>query len=70
MPYIDEIEINFIKNLYYKDEKPYSPKLTVKYIEKKFEFKWNSYKALNAIKSIILLNNINYFKNKINAKNL
>ena len=70
MPYIDGIEINPIKNLYYKGEEPYSPKLAIKYIKKEFKFKRNSYKALNAIKFIILLNNINCFKNKINAKNL
>ena len=39
MLYINEIEINPIKNLYYKSKKLYSPKLTVKYIEKKFKFK-------------------------------
>ena len=38
MPYIDEIEINFIKNLYYKNKKPYNPKLTVKYIKKKVKY--------------------------------
>ena len=68
--YINEIEINFIKSLYYKNKKLYSSKLAVKYIKKKFEFKWNFYKALNTIKFIILLNNINYFKNKIYIKNL
>ena len=39
MPYINKIETNFIKSLYYKGKKPYSLKLTVKYIEKEFEFK-------------------------------
>ena len=70
MFYIDGTEISPIKSLYYKGKKPYSPKLAVKYIEKEFEFKRNSYKALSAIKSIILLNNINHFKNKINTKDL
>jgi len=70
MPYINGIETNFIKSLYYKGEKPYSPKLTVKYIEKEFEFKWNFYKVLGAIKFIILLDNINCFKDKINVKDL
>ena len=37
--YINEIEINLIKNLYYKGKKFYSFKLIVKYIKKKFEFK-------------------------------
>ena len=68
--YINETKINFIKSLYYKDEKSYSFKLTVKYIEKKFKFKRNFYKTLNTIKFIILLNNINRFKNKTNIKNL
>jgi len=70
MLYINGIEISFIKNLYYKNEEPYNFKLIVKYIEKEFKFKWNFYKALGAIKFIILLNNINCFKNKISVKNL
>jgi len=70
MFYIDGIEISFIKSLYYKSEKLYSFELAVKYIEKKFKFKWNFYKVLSAIKFIILLNNINFFKDNINIKDL
>jgi len=70
MLYINGIKISFIKSLYYKDKKLYSFKLIVKYIKKEFKFKWNFYKVLNTIKFIILLDNINYFKNKISVKNL
>lgn len=59
MPYIEGIKLPPDINLYYKDSNSrYSLELTIKYIDKKTKFKENSLKALNAIKSIISLNNI------------
>jgi hypothetical protein len=59
MPYIDNTEHAPNKSLYYESNsdghitKPYSPKLAIRYINKKAEFKRNQTKALGVIKSII-----------------
>jgi gag-polypeptide of LTR copia-type len=71
MSYIDGSEASPIKSLYYNNEnKPYSPELAVRYIEKESEFLRNSKKALGAIKSIISIDNIERFKDKSDAKAL
>jgi hypothetical protein len=77
MPYIDNTEHTPDKSLYYKldsdshvTNKPYSPELAIWYINKKAKFERNQIKTLNAIKSIILQENINRFKDKIIASNL
>ena len=77
MPYIDGTELSPNKALYYKantdgtlSDKPYSPELGVKYIEKELEFQRNNKKALGAIKSIISLDNIDRFKDKTSANSL
>ena len=77
MPYIDGSELSPNKALYYKantdnsiSEKPYSPELGVKYMEKELEFQRNSKRALGAIKSIISTENIDRFKDKTSAKAL
>jgi hypothetical protein len=77
MPYIDGTEASPNKALYYKtstdniiSDKPYSPELGVKYIEKEQEYQRNTKKALGAIKSIISIDNIDRFKDKTNAKDL
>ena len=65
MPYIDSTETSPDKSLYYKtstdgtiSDKPYSPELGVKYMEKELEYQRNAKKALGAIKSIISIDNI------------
>jgi hypothetical protein len=77
MPYIDGTEAAPNKAMYYKanidntiSNKPYSPKLGVRYIEKEQEYQRNSKRALGAIKSIILIENIDRFKDKTSAKSL
>ena len=70
MPYINGKETAPNKDLYYKDEKPYSNELAIKYIDKESEFQRNSLRALGAIKSIISIDNIKRFKNKTEAKEL
>jgi hypothetical protein len=50
--------------------KPYSPELAIRYIDKKAKFERNQVKTLSAIKSIILQENINRFKDKTIASNL
>ncbi len=65
IPYIDKTETPFNKALYYKSNTDnilsdifYSPELSIKYLDKKQEFKKNFNKALKAIKSIISIDNI------------
>ena len=58
MPYINGTEKAPNKDLYYKDDKPYSTELAIKYIDKESEFQRNSLRALGAIKSIISIDNI------------
>ena len=77
MLYIDNTEQAPDKLPYYKldsdshvTNKPYSPKLAIRYINKKAKFERNQIKALGAIKSIISLDNIDRFKNKITANSL
>jgi hypothetical protein len=77
MPYIDNTEYTPDKSLYYKlnsdshvTNKPYSPELAIRYIDKKAKFERNQVKTLSAIKSIILQENINRFKDKTIASNL
>jgi hypothetical protein len=70
MPYINGKETAPNKDLYYKDKKPYSNELAIKYIDKESEFQRNSLWALGAIKSIIFIDNIKRFKNKTEAKEL
>ena len=71
MPYIDGSEAIPNKDLYYDDKnKPYSPELAVRYIDKEAEYYRNSKKALGAIKSIISIDNIERFKDKLDAKAL
>ena len=74
MPYIDSTETSPDKSLYYKtstdgtiSDKPYSPELGVKYMEKELEYQRNAKKALGAIKSIISIDNIDRFKDKTSA---
>ncbi len=77
MPYIDGTELSPNKSLYYKTntdgiitDRPYSPELAVKYIEKELEFQRNNKRALGAIKSTISIENIDRFKDKTNASSL
>ena len=77
MPYIDNTEHTPDKSLYYKSDsnghvtnKPYSPKLAIRYIDKKSKFERNQIKALGAIKSIISQDNVDRFKGKITANSL
>jgi len=70
MTYINRKETAPNKDLYYKDDKPYSNELAIKYIDKESEFQRNSLRALGAIKSIISIDNIKRFKNKTEAKEL
>jgi hypothetical protein len=71
MPYINSTKEALNVTLYYKDFKTlYSLELAIKYINKKTKFKENSLKALSAIKSIILLENIKRFSNRKDAKEL
>ena len=71
IPYIDSSENESNKSLYYKTEnKTRSPELAVKYIEKELEFKKNSKKTLEALKSTISKKNIDRFKNKKDTKTL
>jgi hypothetical protein len=69
MPYIYNTEHTRDKSFYYKSNsdgqttnKPYSPELAIRYIDKKAEFKRNQTKALGAIKSIITQDNVDRFK--------
>ena len=69
--YINSSENRPNKSLYYNSEnKAYSPELAVKYIKKELEFKKNSKKALETIKSTISKENIDRFKNKKNTISL
>jgi hypothetical protein len=77
MPYIDNTEYTPDKSLYYKSNsdshvtnKPYSPELAIRYIDKKAKFEQNQIRTLSAIKSIILQENIDRFKDKTTAGNL
>ena len=75
--YIDNTEQVPDKSLYYKSNldshvtnKPYSLKLTIRYIDTKAKLECNEIKALSAIKLIIPLDNVNRFKHKITANSL
>src|ERR1700712_5801899 len=77
MPYINSTKVTPDKSLYYKtstdntiSDKPYSPELGVKYMEKELEYQRNAKKALGAIKSIISTDNIDRFKDKTSARDL
>jgi len=71
MPYIDGSETKPDKSLYYdSDNKPYSPELAVKYVDKESEFQRNNKKALGALKSIISIENTERFKDKTSATDL
>jgi rubrerythrin len=71
MPYIDGSELGPNLALYYdSSNRPFSPELVVRYIDKEAEFQRNSKKALGAIKSIISIDNIERFKDKTSAKAL
>ena len=70
MPYIDGSDLEPNKDLYYKDTIAYSPELAVKYIEKLSEYQRNNTRALEAIKSIISVDNTERFKDKKTAKEL
>ena len=71
IPYINSSEAIPNKDLYYDDKnKPYSPELAVCYINKEAEYYKNSKKTLGAIKSIISIDNIKRFKDKLNTKAL
>ena len=70
IPYINGKETALNKDLYYKDDKPYSNELAIRYINREAEFQRNSLWALGAIKTIILIDNIKRFKNKTTAKEL
>jgi hypothetical protein len=50
--------------------KPYSPELAIRYIDKKTEFERNQTKALGAIKSIVTQDNVDQFKDKTTAYSL
>jgi hypothetical protein len=59
------------RSLYYNNTNiTRSPKLAVKYIKQKTEFKHNIKKVLEAIKIILSDDNKNYFKNKNNINQL
>jgi len=47
-----------------------SLKLSTRYSNRILEYNYNNKRALGALKSIILLDNNNRFKDKITAKNL
>ena len=71
MPYISGLELEPDKSLYYEENnKAYSPELAVKYIDKLTEFQRNNIKALSVIKSVILIDNTERFKDKRTAKEL
>jgi hypothetical protein len=77
MPYINNTEQAPDKSLYYESDsdshmtnKPYSPELAIRYINKKAKFERNQIKALGAIKSIISTDNVNRFKDKTTANRL
>jgi len=73
MLYINGTESPPDKTLYYKDtvkNKAYSPELAVRYIDKLSEYERNQSKALGAIKSIIIQDNIDRFKDKTMATSL
>jgi len=66
---INGFKLNFIKFrfLYYNNINIIrNSELIIKYIKQKIDFKYNIKKNLKIIKIIILNNNKNYFKNKIN----
>jgi hypothetical protein len=84
MPFINNSIKVPNKSLYYKityntkpslgviieDEIPRIPKLGIKYIEKLDKYKHNKKKAYGAIKSILSLDVIDYFKDKKEATKL
>jgi len=71
MSYIDGLKESPDCSFYYKTEKEsYSLELAVRYSEKLGEFIRNNKKALDAIKSIIFLENLEQFKDKNSASKL
>jgi hypothetical protein len=70
MPYIDKSEDRPNKDLYYKGNTARTAELAVKYYEKTSEYERNNKRALGAIKSIILLDNTERFKDKTDASTL
>ena len=71
--YINSFEQNLLnyKFLYYNNVNIIrSPKLAIKYIKQKTEFKYNIKKVLGTIKIILLNNNKDYFKNKKDTSQL
>ena len=70
MPYINRTKASPNKALYYNNNKLYSPELGVRYAEKLSEYDCNNKKALGALKSIILVNNTERFKDKTDARAL
>ena len=69
--YIDSSELASNKSLYYQENnKAYSPELVVKYIDKLAEFQRNNTRALSTIKSIISVDNTEWFKDKKTSKEL
>jgi hypothetical protein len=77
MPYINNTKHTPDKSLYYKSDsdghvtnKPYSPELAIRYIDKKAEFEGNQIRTLGAIKSIISSDNVDRFKDKTTASDL
>jgi hypothetical protein len=71
--YINSLEANLLnyKFLYYNNTNiTRSPKLAVKYIKREAEYKYNTKKALEAIKAILSDDNKDRFKNKNNANQL
>jgi hypothetical protein len=84
MSYIDGTKESLSKSLYYKIEtstnkegketRSYNNalllKLSTRYFNRLLKYNRNNKRALNVLKSIILLNNNNRFKNKIIAKDL
>jgi hypothetical protein len=77
MPYIDNTEHAPDKSFYYElnsdgymTNKPHSPELAIRYIDKKTEFERNQTKALGAIKSIITQDNVDRFKDNTTAHSL
>jgi hypothetical protein len=82
--YIDSTESTPNKSLYYKieistnkegeDTKAYitalSSKLSARYIDKLSEFNYNNKRALSTLKSIILIDNNDRFKDKLTTEEL
>jgi hypothetical protein len=68
--YITTYNTKSILGIIVKDEILRSPKLGIRYIEKLDEYKRNKKKAYRAIKSILSLDVINYFKNKTDVTKL